>query len=261
MKDERPDADNIYDIDAFFSSSYFFAAQSVKKSDVVLDSGCGSGYGTDYLAGLTDGDVFGNDYEEKVISANQKKYDKKNLHFVNENNNKLSFSDNFFNVITSFEVIEHVDDYNYYLLELKRVLKNDGILIIATPNKDYYSPGLKKPVIISHKKEFYPHEFAELFQDKFSAYELYGKFFTESGLEKYQRLQENIRGKVKLTRVLARFQIVRILAKYIPQSIRVRLSGSTPSKYYLEADFIIRKTTVEECAKFSPLGLVAVIKK
>ncbi|HBE16936.1 MAG TPA: hypothetical protein DEG17_11825 [Cyanobacteria bacterium UBA11149] len=47
---------------------------------------------------------------------------------------EISFADNTFDVVVMFDVIEHLLDPQITILSLRRVLRDKGILIIATPN-------------------------------------------------------------------------------------------------------------------------------
>jgi 2-polyprenyl-3-methyl-5-hydroxy-6-metoxy-1,4-benzoquinol methylase len=47
------------------------------------------------------------------------------------------FPTRFFDVVTMLDVIEHVTDPLNLLCEVHRILKNDGILLIKTPNGEY----------------------------------------------------------------------------------------------------------------------------
>ena len=47
------------------------------------------------------------------------------------------FENNTFDVIISLAVIEHLDDPSIFLREIYRVLKNNGILFLSTPNWHY----------------------------------------------------------------------------------------------------------------------------
>jgi ubiquinone/menaquinone biosynthesis C-methylase UbiE len=60
----------------------------------------------------------------------------KNAEFIEGDVNKLPFKGKSFDYITSVEVIEHVDKHNAGLMldEIKRVLKDDGRIVITTPN-------------------------------------------------------------------------------------------------------------------------------
>ena len=77
-------------------------------------------------------------------------------------------------MVISFETIEHHDRHQKYLLEIKRVLKKDGLLIISSPDKKEYSdlPGYKNQF---HVKELYYSEFEKLIKDNFKYYTMLGQ--------------------------------------------------------------------------------------
>ena len=49
-------------------------------------------------------------------------------------NKILPYEDNFFDLIISLEVLEHLDNPSFTISEFRRVLKKDGELILTTPN-------------------------------------------------------------------------------------------------------------------------------
>jgi len=72
---------------------------------------------------------------ERVIEGEHKK---KNLEFQQIQNieySKMDFKDNSFDVVISFQVIEHISDSMAYINELYRVLKRNGKIIIVTPDR------------------------------------------------------------------------------------------------------------------------------
>lgn len=76
------------------------------------------------------------------------------------------------NVAVSFETLEHLEDHQGMLQELKRVFKKNGLLIISTPNKLYYSD--KSNYINKfHVKELYKNEFKNLIANNFINVKLY----------------------------------------------------------------------------------------
>lgn len=117
---------------------YIFASDLVKDKKV-LDAACGTGYGTALLA-QTAQKVCGIDISEEAISYAKSNYSAENVDFTVANIEKLPFENDFFDVVVSFETIEHVDAQKQekFLCEVKRTLKKDGIFIISTPNKDVY---------------------------------------------------------------------------------------------------------------------------
>ena len=170
---ERPDGfgKKFEEIDGLFTSNYVFASKYV-KGKVILDSGCGAGYGTSFLSDKGASKVVAIDYHKKTIKKNKEIYKKSNLSFICMNGTKLSFENNFFDVITSFEVIEHIKDYEKYLSECIRVLKNGGYFILSTPNKKKFSPNTKNPIIVSHFKEFTYAELIRLLNISICCYKI-----------------------------------------------------------------------------------------
>jgi len=55
--------------------------------------------------------------------------------FVQLKNDTLPFADKSFDVVISNHVIEHVENADFHLSEIKRVLKEDGLVYLATPNR------------------------------------------------------------------------------------------------------------------------------
>jgi SAM-dependent methyltransferase len=53
---------------------------------------------------------------------------------IDLNNESFPYADESFNIITSSEVIEHLENFRSVLREMRRILKEDGILVLTTPN-------------------------------------------------------------------------------------------------------------------------------
>ena len=114
------------------SFHYKLALPYIEISDLVLDIACGSGVGTKLLSTKANY-VIGGDIDDNIIDVANKNYKElKNLKFVVEDVTKTNFRDNNFDLITSFETIEHVDDV-LFLKEVNRILKSGGYFILSTP--------------------------------------------------------------------------------------------------------------------------------
>ncbi len=133
----------------------------------VLDAACGEGYGAALLAG-TAREVVGLDLSEAAIAHARDKYARAagladRLGFVAGSIADLPFPDASFDVVVSFETIEHVDAalQQRFVAEIARVLKPDGLLVMSTPNRVNYSerPGYRNPF---HVREMDPAEFRAL---------------------------------------------------------------------------------------------------
>lgn len=132
---------------------YMFAAQFV-EGHVVLDAGCGTGYGAAYLASRGAIRVFGVDIAAEAIEYSRIHYQNDNTIFSAMDCTNLGFPDETFDVVVSLEVIEHLKNAERYLFEMCRVLKTDGVFILSTPNKAVYSPNSNKPFNPFHFKEY-----------------------------------------------------------------------------------------------------------
>ncbi len=131
----------------------------------VLDVACGEGYGANLLA-RTASTVVGIDLDEATIEHANRKYRRQNLQFLVGSCEELPFESRSIDLVVSFETIEHVQEQEQFLNEIKRVLIASGLLIISSPNKKEYSDvnGAKNPF---HRSELYHRDFAKLLRSKF----------------------------------------------------------------------------------------------
>lgn len=95
----------------------------------ILDVGCGLGDFTSLLKGLNNR-VFGTD----IVDVRQNE-NKKSFSFFLSPKDKISFSDDYFDFVTNFDVIEHVEDDTLFVNEIYRVTKPGGLVVTITPNK------------------------------------------------------------------------------------------------------------------------------
>lgn len=104
-----------------------------KKGDArILDLGCDDGIWTLKLAKKIETN---NIYGVEIIDERIKIAKKNNIKIVETNlNDKLPFEDNFFNVIHSNQVIEHLTNTDTFVAEIYRILKPNGYAIISTEN-------------------------------------------------------------------------------------------------------------------------------
>ena len=142
-------------------------AQSYCRGKVVLDAACGSGYGTAILAEVAS-HVYGIDISEDAVKLCKKTFRKKNISFQTASIGELPWPDHFFDVIVSFETIEHVSKsiQKKFISEIRRLLKPDGTLVISSPDKQYYTieRNKKNPY---HIAEFFRKDFFKLIDSKF----------------------------------------------------------------------------------------------
>lgn len=142
---------------------YLEAAEWVRGS-VVLDVGCGEGYGTALLAGRA-AKVYGVDYDPMVTAHAARRY--RDIRVIRANAVALPCADNRVDAVVSLQVIEHLWDQPGFLRECQRVLRPAGVLLVSTPNRLTFSPGLGQPVNPCHTREFSPDELTAALDSRF----------------------------------------------------------------------------------------------
>lgn len=165
--------------------------ESVVTGKVVLDAACGTGYGSNIIAQSAER-VYGLDISEEALSYATEHYCRENLFYVQGSIDKLPFEENAFDVLISFETIEHVNAemQMMFLKEIKRVLKPDGILIMSTPNKKVYTDEANLQLSEWHVKEFYENEFHEFIESEFCYAKYYDQFITQTSYLMEDRKKE-----------------------------------------------------------------------
>jgi O-antigen biosynthesis protein len=113
-------------------------ASSLVTGKKVLDLASGEGYGAEILARRASF-VCGVDIDEKAIAHASTRYRQPNLEFIQGCLTAVPIREpQCFDVITSFEAIEHLEQHDELMREVKRLLKPDGLFIASIPNKDSY---------------------------------------------------------------------------------------------------------------------------
>ena len=113
----------------------------------ILDVGCGPGGTTKSF--LKWGQVYGVDLSTHAL----KKALKKNISIViNSNLTSIPIKSKQFDVITALDVIEHIKEDSKVLLEFKRILKDDGILIVTVPAFQFLWS--EHDVAVSHERRY-----------------------------------------------------------------------------------------------------------
>lgn len=141
----------------------------------VLDFGCNDGYGTRLLAKHA-ARVVGVDVSPVAIAAARAGDPIGDLRFELLEGPHTPFEDGEFDLVVSFQVIEHVRDHDAYLAEIRRVLRPGGLAVLTTPNAlQRLEPG-QPPWSPFHVREYSPKELAQTLQTHFDRVEVRGLF-------------------------------------------------------------------------------------
>lgn len=167
---------------------YAFTIEYI-KGKTVLDIASGEGYGSNLLSDYAL-KVVGVDISQEAVNHANSFYRKDNLTFFQGDVLNIPFESNYFDVIVSFETLEHISDHGQMILELHRVLKDDGILIISTPEKSIYSD-LSQFENPYHEKELYEDEFRFLLQSKFHFNSFFYQKFSSNSIISDSKVASN----------------------------------------------------------------------
>jgi SAM-dependent methyltransferase len=144
---------------------YRFATQWADKGRDVLDMACGAGFGLLMLraAGAM---AFGVDYDGGALRGQRAVACADAAH--------LPFRESTFDLVTSFETLEHVPDAAAMLRELRRVLRPGGRLVLSTPNRAFLQLQRQSDNPF-HVQEFTAEELRALLSECFRRVCIYGQ--------------------------------------------------------------------------------------
>jgi GT2 family glycosyltransferase/acetyltransferase-like isoleucine patch superfamily enzyme/2-polyprenyl-3-methyl-5-hydroxy-6-metoxy-1,4-benzoquinol methylase/predicted Zn-dependent protease len=141
----------------------------------VLDVACGAGYGSAMFA-ETAQQVVGGDVSPETVKYCQNYYSFDNLKFEVMDIRNINYPDKSFDIINSFETLEHVVEGEVFLKEVTRLLADDGMLAISTPlggpvGNPYHFAYYQKGTFSSYLRNFFEEvqllfQIDDQFQDK-----------------------------------------------------------------------------------------------
>jgi 2-polyprenyl-3-methyl-5-hydroxy-6-metoxy-1,4-benzoquinol methylase len=151
-----------------------------------LDLGCGTGIMAQIVweKGYT---YIGLDISKNALLKGCQSDRRDSIHFLKGDASSLPFK-RLFKLVIALEIIEHLKDPCKLLVEINKVLLDDGYLLISTPNKvsleglkgKVQELILKKPWNawnIEHRHVFSSFKFLSLFDEHFSIIEVWGYYF------------------------------------------------------------------------------------
>jgi len=136
------DSQRFTDHDAHKIKKFKIAIKLLKKheNDIekVFDLGCSTGIFLGLV--VNEGWVpFGSDVNRTLMEENKKRYGN---HVKLQSGKRIDFPDKYFDAVTLFDSIEHMSDPLAILNEVGRVVKDNGLIVISTPNVNGLFPRL-----------------------------------------------------------------------------------------------------------------------
>jgi SAM-dependent methyltransferase len=168
----------------------------------VLDIACGSGYGLPVLQ-KTARSVVGVDVDMDAARKARNAVGCGPEVVVVADGCRLPFDNASFDVITSFETLEHLEARARFLGELRRVLTPKGLCIISTPNANHTLPVNGRPRNPHHVFEYSPSELVTELRNHFASIELFGqildsRFVISPFLDEQERMPRTAQAQAKL---------------------------------------------------------------
>src|SRR5947208_1937247 len=179
---------SFWDFEGDHVEQYLWVAERVRGKSV-LDAGCGFGYGTHFLASGIAKDIVGVDSDNEAIFFARRSYQLPNLSYEIADVCKISFPTDSFEVVVSFEVIEHLIEPRGYLEGVRNCLKAGGEFIVSTPNRLFTERTYKdgRPQNPFHVNEYYPSEIRELLLEYYRSVRMFytRAAFKQAALQEY----------------------------------------------------------------------------
>jgi len=158
---------------------YRFARDFCKDKEV-LEVACGGGMGLGYLAKVAK-KVIGGDLDKEILKHPLERYDGRGKIEIKEfDAQTLPFEDKSFDVVILYEAIYYLTEPEKFVSEAHRVLRDDGVLLTCTANKDWadFNPSPYST------KYFSAQELYSLLKRKFTQIKVFGAFpVSESGVK------------------------------------------------------------------------------
>lgn len=167
---ERPGWGKDFDYDEGRHLVAYQYAARLARGRRVLDAGCGEGFCTQVLADIA-AEVVGVDYSPEAVAVARELWHKPNLAFRVVDLARDPDDGDHFDVVLSFQVLEHIYDDLAFVRRLASKLNTGGLLVITTPNV-LYSPS-ENPC---HVREYHAEQLRALLGAVFTKVEILGTF-------------------------------------------------------------------------------------
>lgn len=148
------------------------------KGRRVLDFGCGAGYGAARLWRAGARSVMGCDVAPEAAAHARAHYGEAAT-FVVGDCQRAPFATGSFDLLVSFEALEHVPEPERFLDEARRLLGEEGLFFVSTPNKRTYTDESEAEKNPFHIKEYYYGELLETLGRRFGTVVPFGQWMAE----------------------------------------------------------------------------------
>lgn len=150
--------------------SHVLLTSTCKVNLKILNIGCSTGRSSEYLAQF--GEVTSLEYDKECCDFTTQKT---GLQIINGSITELPFEDKSFDLVCAFDVIEHVEDHEKAVEEMKRVADKNGVLFITVPA--FMSLWSHHDEVNYHFRRYKIKEVNDLFCKKSDGVKMYSTYF------------------------------------------------------------------------------------
>jgi SAM-dependent methyltransferase len=200
-------------IDAMHRYAYEVVREYARPIDRLLEVGFGEGYGSDIVRASV-AEYVGLEVDPEAVRHAAARYGGSGSAFLVYDGRTIPFDEASFDLVVSFQVLEHVEDTGRFLGETRRVTRPGGQVLIVTPNRNYRLEEGERPWNRYHVREFNPAELEAAMRRSFAEVALLGICGSAT-------MNEIERNRVARARRLARLD---------PLGVRYRLPESFDTK-------------------------------
>lgn len=223
-------------------AGYEFITSLVTGHDI-LDVGCGTGYGAGVLIDAQARTYVGVDIAFEAVIFADNKHTLSDAYFTQMDAISLGFVPDSFDLVCSFQVIEHLQDTHSYLQEIARVMKREGMFIVSTPNRHLRNVGASPingpPINPFHVREYALEELRFLLATYWDNVSIWGQLLPVYDTNRIQKAYYSLYSLFPLSMILT----LERWMPFSPQALVWRLIKAKPdthdSKFLPEGQFSI----------------------
>jgi len=180
----------------------YIAASEIVNGDII-ELGSGEGYGIQLLAPLAKRYLAVDKFDTDISGHTNVEFRKHLLPSL------AGIADNSFDFAVTFQVIEHIQDDKAFILEIHRVLKPGGKLLLSTPNR--LMSLTRNPW---HIREYTADELRQVLSSVFSSVEMKGVYGNEKVMDYH------LKNKVSVEKI-TRFDILKLQYRLPRQLLQI----------------------------------------
>jgi SAM-dependent methyltransferase len=221
--------------------AYSLVQRYATQGDRLLDVGSGEGYGAAIVSSwVTSYD--GVDVSATAVAHAAKTYGAASVRFEHYDGRTLPYETDAFDLVVSFQVIEHVEDVDGYMREMHRVARPGARVLVTTPNRLLRLADGERPWNRYHRREYDPEALAAALAASFREVEIYGIRGSDS-MEALERARvARARRLARLDRLGLRY----VLPSRVDVALRALLRRHSESSRDREVDLATMRHTKDD---------------